>query len=66
MKIEKVYVATVFPNDTKLASYIYGVFNDDHFAHEHFEKYGDKNSTLLVVSAQYVKQNWFDDPERNK
>lgn len=61
MKIVYVAIATPRPvcgerTITYLSPYVYGVFSDDHQAHDHFEKHGDKECTLKVYSSHYLSK----------
>ena len=54
LEMKKVYVATATDRTGKTGPYIYGIFDDDQLAHEHFQKYGDKDCTIQVRSEQYI------------
>ncbi len=54
-KVEEVQVAIFTPSNGN-APYVYGVFDSEPYAQEHWEKHGDKDGTLRVTREHYIRR----------
>lgn len=52
--MKEVYVVYALPNEPHLSSYIYGVFDTEDQAEDHFNRNGPRDCDVGIRKAQYI------------